>query len=153
MLSMTINIRRAQGGDRLDIATLIHDAYCSYIERIGKPPAPMLENYQEVIEMDYVYVAEKQDSIFGLIVLKIVNSIFLLDNIAVHRDHQNKGIGKILLETAENKALELGFKTITLYTHEKMTENISLYTHIGYREIRRVRENGYDRVYMSKNLD
>ncbi|VEP13745.1 GNAT family acetyltransferase [Hyella patelloides LEGE 07179] len=150
---MSIQIRQAESFDADLVTALVHDAYYPYITRLGKPPGPMLENYQEVINKNYVYVIEEQGSVLGLIVLKIAHPTFLLDNIAVHPSHQNKGIGKILLKTAEKKAIESGFDTITLYTHEKMSENINLYTHIGYREIRRVHENGYDRVYMSKNLD
>jgi hypothetical protein len=33
-----------------------------------------------------------------------------------------------------------------------MTENIALYSRIGYVETRRVTEKGYDRVYMTKRV-
>jgi hypothetical protein len=33
-----------------------------------------------------------------------------------------------------------------------MTENIALYTRIGFVETRRISEKGFDRVYMTKQL-
>jgi RimJ/RimL family protein N-acetyltransferase len=33
-----------------------------------------------------------------------------------------------------------------------MTENLALYRRLGFRETGRVREKGYDRVYMTKVL-
>jgi hypothetical protein len=34
-----------------------------------------------------------------------------------------------------------------------MTENIALYTRIGFVETHRISEKGYDRVYMTKQLN
>jgi len=31
-----------------------------------------------------------------------------------------------------------------------MVENIALYQHLGFREIGRIQEQGFDRVYMAK---
>jgi len=33
-----------------------------------------------------------------------------------------------------------------------MTENIPLYTHLGFEQMHRVTEKGYDRIYMMKAL-
>ena len=39
-----------------------------------------------------------------------------------------------------------------LYTQEIMTENIALYTRVGYRETHRAVEQGLPRVFMRKDL-
>ncbi len=65
---------------------------------------------------------------------------------------QGKGYGRALIEFAEAEARRRGFAEIRLYTHEMMTENIALYTRIGFEETHRVSEKGYDRVYMTKQL-
>jgi hypothetical protein len=39
-----------------------------------------------------------------------------------------------LLGLAEAEAPRAGFGSVYLYTHEKMTENLALYTHVGYTE-------------------
>ena len=76
----------------------------------------------------------------------------LLDNIAVHPDARGKGLGRLLLEQAERRAREANCIAIRLYTHETMTENIALYSRIGYCETHRATEKGLARVFMTKPL-
>jgi ribosomal protein S18 acetylase RimI-like enzyme len=76
----------------------------------------------------------------------------LLDNIAVLPDSQRMGLGRQLISFAETEARRLGFSEVRLYTHQKMTENIALYTRLGFIEIGRGHESGYDRVFMTKRL-
>lgn len=45
-----------------------------------------------------------------------------------------------------------GFDTVTLYTNERMTENIELYKKLGFEETERRLEKGYHRVYMRKTV-
>jgi ribosomal protein S18 acetylase RimI-like enzyme len=74
----------------------------------------------------------------------------LLDNIAVQPDSQGMGLGRRLIAFAEGEARRLGFAEVRLYTHQTMTENIALYARLGFAETGRGRENGYDRVFMTK---
>ena len=46
----------------------------------------------------------------------------------------------------------LCYREIRLYTHQSMVENQHLYASIGYDEIGRGTEAGYDRVFMRKQL-
>ena len=55
-----------------------------------------------------------------------------------------------MLEFAERAAVDAGYRSIRLDTNEVMTENIALYTRIGYSETHRVEEKGLRRVYMIK---
>jgi hypothetical protein len=41
---------------------------------------------------------------------------------------------------------------VRLYTNEAMTENIALYSRIGFMETHRAEERGLRRVYMIKTL-
>ena len=45
-----------------------------------------------------------------------------------------------------------GYHEIRLYTHKTMVEKQCLYALIGYQEIGRGTEAGYDRVFMRKQL-
>ena len=38
-------IRRAVVADVPTIERIVHDAYMKYVDRIGKPPGPMLDDY------------------------------------------------------------------------------------------------------------
>ena len=95
---------------------------------------------------------EDDTQIVGALVLCVKEEGFLLDVIAVEPSWQGKGIGGMLLKFAEAEAQRQGYKSIYLYTHEKMTENQILYSKIGYVEYDRRFESGLARVYMRKKF-
>lgn len=127
-------------------------AYRGYIERIGRLPGPMTDDYCEVIRERRVAVVEGGGNIVGVLVLATTEEGFLLENVAVDPSHRGKGLGRGLLEFAEAEARREGFASIYLYTHEKMAENLALYAKLGYAEFDRRREKGLARVYMRKRL-
>jgi ribosomal protein S18 acetylase RimI-like enzyme len=145
-------IRAARPGEADTIRDLVHAAYSHYIPRIGKPPGPMLDDYAARIADDQAWILEDAGRITGILVLEETPGGFLLDNIAVPPEFQGKGYGRALVEFAEAEARRRGFAEIRLYTHEMMTENIALYTRVGFKETHRISEKGYDRVYMTKQL-
>ena len=149
---VTEMIRKAHIDDAEAIQEVVEQAYQGYVERLGMKPGPMQDDYREVIRSSLVFVVSDGLAIAGVLVLKSADKGLLLENIAVRPDMQGKGVGRMLLEKAEHEALARGLESLSLYTHQKMTENISLYRRIGYRETTRVREHGFDRVYMRKQL-
>ena len=56
--------------------------------------------------------------------------------------------GRLLMDFAERRAILLGLTRL----NEVMTENLAIYTHLGYREVDRHTEDGYRRVYLEKPL-
>ena len=146
------SFRPATGADASRVAELVNAAYGHYIERIGMLPRPMTDDYAEVIANRRVTVAESRGTIVGVIVLAIDDEGFLIDNVAVDPSHRGQGLGKALLEFAEAEARRTGFDSIHLYTHEKMTENLALYSGIGYVEYDRRSHGEFSLVYMSKYL-
>jgi len=146
-------IRRARPEDRAAVETIVRDAYSIYIERIGKPPGPMLDDYGKLIADGMVSVLDEDDgAIAAIIVLLPKPDHLLLDNIAVRPERQGHGLGRQLIAFAEAEARRLGFAELRLYTHETMTENIALYRRLGFVETGRGREAGYDRVFMTRRL-
>jgi len=146
-------IRLAEPQDRAKIEAIVHDAYAVYIERIGRPPGPMLDDYAALIDSGAVSVLTAPDgAITALIVLLPKPDHLLLDNIAVRRDQQGQGLGRQLVAFAEAEALRLGYREIRLYTHQMMTENVALYARLGFVETGRGHEAGYDRVFMARRL-
>lgn len=145
-------IRSARAGEDAAVRDVVHAAYRHYIERIGKPPGPMLDDYARRIADAQAWVLEDAGQIVGILVLEETPGSFLLDNIAVLPERQGKGDGRRLLQFAEAEARRRGFTEIHLYTHALMTENIALYRRIGYAETHRITEKGYDRIYMTKHL-
>lgn len=134
------------------MAALVDAAYRHYIERIGRPPGPMTDDYAHVIRNRQVTVAEEDGSIVGIVVTGPTEDGFAVDNVAVHPAHQGTGLGRALMQHAEAEARRAGFDSVYLYTHEKMTENQALYTRYGYVEYERRAEHGFSRVFMRKPL-
>ena len=146
-------IRCARAEDRAAVEAIVRDAYAIYIERIGKPPGPMLDDYAALIADGAVNVLEEAGgTMAAIIVLLRKPDHLLLDNIAVRLDRQGSGLGRRLIAFAEAEARRLGHAELRLYTHETMTENIALYTRLGFVETGRGQAAGYDRVFMTKRL-
>ena len=145
-------IRRALPDDAPSIAACVCEAYVHYIERIGKQPGPMLEDYAEVINQFQVHVAVARGKVVGAIVLKITEEGFYIDNVAVRPLVKGRGIGRLLLELAEGEARRQSYRSIYLATHELMTENRTLYSRLGYGEYDHRVINGYPRVFFRKAL-
>jgi len=147
-----VTLRPATTEDADALAALVHDAYQHYVERIGREPGPMTNDYRDVIEDRQVTVAEDGEGIAGLIVVGPTDDGFLIDNVAVEPSRQGSGIGRALLEHAEEEARRAGYDSIYLYTNEEMTENQAFYKRVGYVEYARRVRLGLARVYMRKRL-
>lgn len=151
-IAMSQSIRPATAADLDTVQRIVREAYSHYIARIGREPGPMLDDYDALIRQGRVEVIEHDGTVLGLLVLIPQPDAMLLDNIAVSPRAQGLGLGRALLEFAERTAKEAGYRAIKLYTHEMMTENIALYSRIGYAETHRIEEKGLRRVYMLKPL-
>ena len=146
------SIRRASTADLTEIGQVISDAYSKYIERIGRPPAPMTADYTAALEHSRVWVLEDGDSVVGALVTEDQKDHLVLETVAVAPGAQGSGYGRLLLERAERDAVELGVSEVRLYTNEAMTENLSFYPRHGYRETGRAVQDGFRRVYFSKTV-
>ena len=112
----------------------------------------MLDDYSKIVRNHQVFVAVLGSRLVGVCVLILKKGGILLDNIAVHPEFQNHGLGRKLIEFCESKVRKQGFSKLDLYTNVLMTENISLCQRLGYAETKRLTEKGFNRVYMSKTL-
>jgi GNAT superfamily N-acetyltransferase len=145
-------VRLAKVADLSAIERIVSDAYRVYIERIGKPPGPMLDDYSVHVRNHAAWVAEIVDKIVGVLILLDEADHLLLDIVAVDPGHHGRGIGRALLNFAEQEAVRRGYREITLYTHEKMSENLAMYPALGWEETGRREQNGYQRVFFRKSL-
>jgi len=147
-----LRLRPAAPADAPRLNELVQAAYGHYVERLGGPPRPMTDNYAEVVRDHSVVVAERGGEIVGLIVLAVGDEGLAVDNVAVDPAHQGSGVGRVLLARAEAEAKDAGFDSLYLYTHERMTENLALYSRIGYVEYDRRPVGGGNLVYLRKVL-
>jgi len=152
MVDIKYQFRSATSADSAKVTALVKAAYGHYEKQIGMVPRPMWDDYTEVIQHSQVTVAESHEAVVGVIVLGVTEEGFLIDNVAVDPAYRGKGLGKALLEFAEAEARRAGFDSIYLYTHEKMKENIAIYSKIGYIEYDRRSQGEFSLVYMRKQL-
>jgi ribosomal protein S18 acetylase RimI-like enzyme len=149
---MTDTIRLATPDELPAVEAIVDRAYGHYVERIGRKPGPMVDDYAALIKNRCVHVFERDKDICGILVLTPLDDAMLLDNVAVDPRFQGTGVGRELIIFAEKTAEAAKYKTMRLYTNEKMTENIALYGRIGFAETNRITEKGLNRVYMEKQL-
>ena len=147
-----MRLRPASEDDAQAVSECVRAAYRHYIERIGRPPAPMGEDYGKAIREARVTVAESAGRVVGVLVLAPADGELLLENVAVAPSYQHKGLGAKLLAHAEAEARRRGLRSIRLYTNEKMTENQTWYAKLGYVEFDRRAEHGFARVHFRKAL-
>jgi N-acetylglutamate synthase-like GNAT family acetyltransferase len=146
-------IRPANAGDVDRVHEVVRDAYAVYVPRIGREPAPMGADYASLVREGVVNVAVAEGAIVGVLVLRQQSDSLLLENVAVAPAEQGRGVGRALLAFTEHRARELALAKITLYTNARMTENLSFYRRLGYVEVDRRREQGFDRVFFEKAVD
>lgn len=65
---------------------------------------------------------------------------------------QGRGFGQAMLIALEERAAELGYKTLHLDTAVKQDAARSLYEGSGYREVRRAAKGGLDCVFYEKRV-
>ena len=127
-------------------------AYEIYVQRIGKPPAPMVADFPAALSRDELELICADGKHVGFLVSQILEDHLFVENVAVHPDFQNRGIAKALFSYLERRAAQNELGAIELYTNEKMTENLGLYPRLGFVETERRSEAGFNRVYFRKQL-
>jgi len=147
---VTATPRQATDADLPAIRGVIRAAYARYLDRMDRPPAPVLNDYRAATAAGQVWVLG--EPVIGVIVLMSEEDSLLVENVAVSPAAQGTGLGRGLMEFAERHALSSGLTRMTLYTNEVMTENLAIYAKLGYRETARRSQDGYKRVFMEKEL-
>ena len=144
--------QRARPEDAQFIRRIALAAYTPYIRRIGRKPAPIFADYPALVAAGKVWIRSEIAEIVGYIVLDAAGGALRVENFAVHPERHGEGHGRALLDFAETEARRRGLRRLSLYTNAKMTENISLYTALGWRETERRWEDGFNRVYFEKQV-
>ena len=145
-------IRRARPDDEATIRNCAEKAYARYVAAIGRRPAPMLADFAAAIAAGTVHVAVEDDRFQGFIIFMPEGDRMLLESVAVLPEAAGRGVGKALIGFCEAEALRRGLSAVHLYTNEKMTENLAIYPRLGYAEVARRTQDGFQRVFFEKRL-
>src|ERR687894_904618 len=121
---MPRSVRLAEPEDAAAIRDLVRAAYSKYVERIGKEPAPMLDDHAALIRAGEVWVLDggAGGGLPGVLVVRPDEDHMFVDNVAVAPGHQGRGLGRELVAFAEARATRDGLLEVRLYTNEKMHE-------------------------------
>lgn len=150
MTDNSITIRIASGDDVKVIEKISKAAYSKWITLIGREPLPMQVDYSLAISKHRFDLLELGGAVVGVLETVPSDGYLLIENIAVSPDHQRKGIGRTLLNHAEEVAKTSGFQKLRLYTNELFEGNVSLYESAGYVVTDRSSVNGGIKVDMVK---
>ncbi len=90
-----------------------------------------------------ILFVELNDQILGTVALKKhSDQVVELTKMGVYPEARFKGLGKELIKAAIEKAKQLGFEQIVLYTNRKLKPAIHLYQKMGFEEL-----SCYDDLY------
>ena len=146
-------IRKAVADDVAAIRECSDKAFSGYIPLIGRQPAPMTADFSAQIAAGQIYVALNDGGdLLGYIAFFPQGNHMNLDSIAVLPAASGRGIGKKLITFCEDEARRLGLEAVHLYTNEMMTANLSIYPRLGYVEVDRRTDEGFNRVFFQKKL-
>jgi ribosomal protein S18 acetylase RimI-like enzyme len=151
-VSSTPLIRRATANDLDWIRAIARAAYGKYVPRLGREPAPMVADFGAEIAAQRVVVIATEGKVSGYMIAWPEADAYFIDNIAVDPQCQDEGLGRRLIEHAAAQAGRLGLSAVRLHTNVMMTENLSIYAHIGFIETHRAVENGFHRVHLRWRL-
>ena len=149
-MSNAVELRQGMVSDAPAIRTLTREAYAKWVPIIGRELKPMTADYAEAVRkhrFDLLYVAEK---LAALIETISEADHLLIENVAVSPSFQGRGFGRKLIAHAEQMAASLGFSETRLYTNKLFTENMQLYSKLGYRVDREEEFKGGLAVHMSR---
>lgn len=147
------HIRKALPEDAAAVRVLTRAAYAKWVPVIGREPMPMLADYDRAVREHRIDLLTLDGTLAALIETVDKGDHLLIENLAVAPPFQGQGLGKRLLDHAEDLARDLGHAELRLYTNKRMDANIALYQRAFYRIDREVAfMNGFT-VHMSKRLD
>ena len=145
---MKLRIRQFQNKDAREVAALISNTIFTinskdysheYLETIAAMYTP--EKLEKNSLEKKIFVAEIEDKIVGTATIRedYISCVFVLP------EYIGKGVGKLLMETVENEALQQGLRSVYL---DSSTTARTFYESLGY-EVDTVKEGT---IAMHKNL-
>jgi ribosomal protein S18 acetylase RimI-like enzyme len=125
-------LRRATRDDLPAVTALQRAAYAKNRAILGVDPLPLLADYAKVFSDYEVYLAERDCTLDGVLILEPRADDLLIWSVATAPEAQSRGIGNLMLAFAESRARVLGAPCIRLYTGDKLAFNIAWYVRHGY---------------------
>ncbi|WP_192182680.1 GNAT family N-acetyltransferase [Mesorhizobium amorphae] len=152
MTDLSIQFRSAEPADAATIRDIVRAAYARWVPVIGREPLPMRADYDKAVREHQFDLAVENGEIVGLIETMRHDDHIWIENVAVAPKAQGRGIGRLLLDGAERRAVEAGCPKLRLLTNGAFEANVLLYRKHGYTVDREEEFMNGITVYMSKAL-
>lgn len=133
--------RLAAPADLGQIEDVVAAAFERHLQRMGFPPSQLLRDDSEAIEAGQVWVLG--NPIVAAIVLIEMDDTLIVENLAVHPNMQGQGLGRQLMQHAEQIARDRGLRRLRLDRNEINLELRGFFAHLGYVEMDRLSEYGH----------
>ena len=119
------------------------------IEKQTNPSPWSKENFFSSYEVGHKSLVCRIDNIIvGFIIFSVINKEMHLLNIAVHTEHQKKGIGSLLMETMLKQASVMGVSKVYLEVRSKNEKAILFYEKYNF-----IKDAVRVNYYTGKNSD
>lgn len=140
LIHQTIKCGGATDPHSHDVARIVaiaHAAYVKYVPRIGREPPPMVADFAAEIAAGHAVVLQITGTVEGYLISWPKTEAYFIDNIAVDPAHQGLGLGRQLMDYAVREAKRHNLSVT-------MTENLTMYAHMGSVETHRVLETPFN---------
>ena len=119
------------------------------IEKKTNPSPWSKENFFSSYEVGHKSLVCRIDNVIvGFIIFSVINKEMHLLNIAVHTEHQKKGIGSLLMETMLKQASVMGVSKVYLEVRSKNEKAILFYKKYNF-----IKDAVRVNYYTGKNSD
>lgn len=147
---MTTIVRIEENFDRVDeLLALIMSSF-AYMDGVIDPPSSAHrltpENLLQKIRDEIAFVAFHGGDMLGCIFCRPENGSLYVGKLAVSPAAQGRGIGKALLQTAEEVAQRLSLPSLRLETRIELVNNHRQFSSWGFLKTAENSHAGYERV-------
>ena len=151
---MTLTIEPIAPGDAGEVLTVQRAAFVSEALIYGSADMPPLTQTLEQLRAEIAendgWVARVDGRLVGAIRAVQDGDLLMIGRIAIAPDMQGEGVGRALLEAAEEASTAAQAE---LFTGSLSEANIRLYEACGYEQTQRVpQDDGTEQVFMRKRL-
>lgn len=132
-----------------ELLSLIMGSF-AYMDGVIDPPSSAhrltAQSLEEKAKSEIGFIAEEDGRLIGCMFLKPEEKTLYLGKLAISAGQQGKGLGRQLLEKAEETARSLNLAAIRLETRIELIANHATFGQWGFVKTAENRHAGYDRT-------
>lgn len=145
-------IRPARESDIQQIKFLAQTCFAPYVTRLGKKIKPPVFDFSADVIAGKVFVYMVDNSVRGFITCRRDGMDMHVENMAVTNKYRRQGIGRALLDHADQQGIRHKCLRLILYSTVVAFENIAYYRGRGFQEIDRRYADGQEMVLFERYL-